>query len=162
MSRDTLQVLEIYLDDHWAGAAAGLALARRLRSHNRDTEWNPRLSGCVAEIEEDSRTLAQIRRDLGFEGGGLKRLAALAGERVSSLKPNGRIFTYSPLSRVLECEALQAGVSAKRSLWASLSEVYGSDPEMFGYDFDELVARADRQLELLGSFHAYAAEIAFR
>jgi hypothetical protein len=159
-SRRSRKLLEIYLDDHWAGAAAGRALAQRLYASNRNTEWGDRLVDLVDEIEQDQQILREIRDALGFDGGKAKRYLAVAGERLGRLKPNGRIVTYSPLSRLLECEAMEAGVSAKRSLWAALGEAAGADLD--GYDFGELISRADRQIELLRSFHSDAAEHALR
>lgn len=159
-SRSDRKLLEIYLDDHWAGAAAGRALAHRLYANNRNTEWNDRLLDLANQIDQDHEVLGEIRDALGFEGGKAKRYLAVAGERLGRLKPNGRIVTYSPLSRLLECEALEAGVSAKRGLWAALSEA--SSAELDGYDFGALISRADRQVELLRSFHSAAAAKAFR
>lgn len=162
MSRSKKKLLEIYLDDHAAGAAAGLSLARRLHENNRNTEWADRLRGLAEQVEEDERTLDEIREALGFEGGKAKRYLALGGERVARLKPNGRLVTYSPLSRLLECEAMEAGVSAKKRLWAAMREGPADLPELSQYDFDELTARAEAQISLLTSFHAHAASEAFQ
>ena len=41
---------------------------------------------------------------------------ALLGERLARLKPNGKVFRYSPLSRVLELEGLIMGVTGKLQL----------------------------------------------
>jgi hypothetical protein len=161
MSRSGRKLLEIYLDDHWAGAAAGRALAHRLYTNNRNTEWGDRLLGLVNQIDQDDRILRQIRDAFGFDGGKAKRYLAMAGERVSRFKPNGRIVSYSPLSRLLECEAMEAGVSAKRSLWAGLSEAVNG-AEFNGNDFGDLISRADAQIDLLRSFHSDAAARAFR
>jgi hypothetical protein len=160
-SRSGRKLLQIYLDDHWAGAAAGRALAQRLFANNRNTEWGDRLLDLVNQIDQDHRILGEIRDALGFDGGKAKRYLALAGERVGRLKPNGRMVSYSPLSRLLECEAMEAGVSGKRSLWVSLNEaVQGAG--LAGYDFGELISRADAQIDLLRSFHSEAAAQAFR
>lgn len=162
MSGSSKKLLEIYLDDHAAGAAAGLSLARRLFENNKNTEWADRLRDLTGQIEEDERTLNEIRDALGFEGGQAKRYLALAGERVGRLKPNGRLVTYSPLSRLLECEAMEAGVSAKKRLWATLAEGADHLPELSEYDFEALTARAEAQISVLTSFHANAASAAFR
>jgi hypothetical protein len=159
-SRFDRKLMEIYLDDHWAGAAAGRALAQRLYANNRKTEWGDRLLDLVNQIDQDHQILGEIRDALGFDGGKAKRYLAVAGERLGRLKPNGRVITYSPLSRLLECEALEAGVSAKRGLWGALSEA--SSAELDGYDFGGLISRADAQIELLRSFHSAAAAKAFR
>lgn len=155
------RLLEIYLDDHWAGAAAGQSLAKRLHRQNRDTEWRDELAQLAQQIADDNRILASMRTDFGFEGGSTKRLVALLAERVSRLKPNGHLTVYSPLSRLIECEAMEAGVWAKKRLWIALQEGCDDRPELQHHDLRALVSRADAQLELLGAFHAYAASRAF-
>lgn len=157
-----MRLLEIYLDDHWAGAGAGRSLAARLVENNRDTQWEDRLSWVLGEIEEDDETLGQVRAALGFEGGTAKRTLARAAERVSRLKPNGRLISYSPLSRLLECEALGAGVLGKRRLWSALHDGLGDSTELSEFDFEDLIRRADHQMEVLSDFHSHAASLAFR
>lgn len=161
MNQSSTKLLQIYLDDHAAGAAAGLSLARRMYQNNRKTEWADRLRDLADQIEEDERILSDIRVALGFDGGKAKRYLALAGERAARLKPNGRVVTYSPLSRLVECEAMEAGVSAKKRLWAALGEGPDELPELKGFDFEALTARAEDQISLLNSFHAHAAAQAF-
>lgn len=150
--------MQIYLNDHWAGAGAGVAVARRLARHNRNTAWGDRLSTLARDVEEDEHTLAAIRDAMGVSGGGFKRLLALIGERLSALKPNGGSFGYSPLSRVLESEMMLAGVSAKHRLWVSLLGCCREDPRLGGFDVERLEKRAEEQLELLRDFHRDAAQ----
>lgn len=157
MRSSETSLTEIYLDDHWASAAAGRALALRVYQNNRGTPWEEGLGRLVEEIEKDDRILSEMRDRFGFDGGNVKRVLAVVGERLARLKPNGRLITYSPLSRLLECEALEAGVSAKRRLWAALHEGCAERPEVAPYDLENLMSRADEQLDVLRSFHAYAA-----
>jgi hypothetical protein len=155
------QYLEIYLDDHRAGAAGGLQLAYRLYRNNSRGPWAVELEEFTHQIERDSRTLAQIREALGMEGGRLKAVAALAGERIGRLKLNGHLLGYSPLSRVVEVEAMMSGVLAKRRLWASLGAAQTSFPELERFDFEGLGAEAESQLDLLTRVHRWAAGLAF-
>lgn len=148
---------EIYLNDHAAGAAAGLMLARRIARNNRRTPWADRLQAVVAAIEEDAETLAAVRAATEAEGGTLKRLGALAVERAGRLKPNGHLLTYSPLSRLLELEALIGGVQAKRRLWVALQQLAPHHPGLKGFDFAELETRAAEQATTLTSAHEWAA-----
>ncbi|HWB89693.1 MAG TPA: hypothetical protein VG872_10890 [Acidimicrobiia bacterium] len=156
-----MKLLEIYLDDHWAGAGAGRSLARRLARNNAGTDWAWALEEVMGEIEEDDRTLETIRDRLGVTGGGVKRSLAQVGERVARLKLNGRLVTYSPLSKVLEVEALIAGVSAKRLLWTALGEIAANNPALAGFGFADLEQRADAQLATLRRFHRDAVTEAF-
>ena len=153
---DRTRLRDIYLDDHWAGAAAGLALASRLAEENADSSWGVELALISNQINDDRQALADIRRLLHCDGGALKKALALVGERLSRLKPNGRITRYSPLSRVLELEALISGVAAKQRLWVALHEFDQGRGPLADFDFRELEARAVSQLELLGSVHETA------
>ena len=148
------EYIEIYLNDHAAGAAGGVMLARRLARNNRRTLWADRLAEIAAAIEQDATTFASLRSAVGVEGGTLKRVGALMAERVGRLKPNGHILTYSPLSRVLELEALIAGVEAKRRLWIALAQV--AHPSLKGFDLAELESRAANQLATLALAHEWA------
>lgn len=157
MLRSGHDEIEIYLGDHWAGAGAGSALARRLRDSNIDTAWGEALTWLAEQIDRDQDALAEIRRAHGTRTGLVKRAFALAGERIGLLKLNGQLTGYSDLSRVLEIEALASGVAAKRRLWIAL----GHDERATACDVTELQQRAEEQLALLEEFHVQATAVAF-
>lgn len=156
------ELLEIYLNDRWAAAGGGVSLARPLEANNRGTAWADRLSWLAEQIAADDRTLHQLRSSLGVEGGSWKRRGAVAAEYAGRLKLNGRLLSYSPLSRVLEAEALVAGIAAKDRLWAALrrSRLSGH-PSLGSFDFEELQSRAQNQMEVLRELHEEAARLAF-
>ena len=52
-----------------------------------------------------------IAVELGFGESKTKEAVAWVGEKIGRLKLNGQLRGYSPLSRVLELEALAVGVS---------------------------------------------------
>ncbi len=159
--RDVRRVQSIYLDDHWAGAAAGSALAARVSKENAGSPWGADLASIANQIRADRQTLAEIRRHLHSTGGGLKEAVALVGERLARLKPNGKFLQYSPLSRVLEIEALIAGVSAKQRLWVAL-QTFDREGDLLGdFDLEDLETRALSQLEWLCSIHEAASTEAF-
>lgn len=156
------RLLEIYLDDHWAAAGAGRALINRTEESNRKTQWSEKLSWLVAEIESDVEELERLRNTLDFDGGMLKRQLALAAERAGRLKLNGRLLTYSPLSRLVEIEAMMSGVMGKKRLWSSMRVVFAEDEGgLVGFDFRALEKRAEEQLDVLMSIHEDAAAAAF-
>lgn len=160
MSTDRDDLLSIYLEDHRAGAAGGVALARRIADRYGEEPGFEPLAELAAEIREDERALDVIRNGLGVDGGCVKRLVAVVGERVGRLKLNGTIVRPSPLSRVVELEALIAGVTAKQRGWSALRTYAGGD-ELVGVDLEHLAEGADRQLDELRRLHARAAELAF-
>jgi hypothetical protein len=149
--------LGTYLNDHLAGATAGLELAKRTASANKGGEYAAPLQRLASEIEEDRETLRDMIRALGFREDPLKKAVAWTGEKVGRLKPNGQLLGYSPLSRLVELEGLTAGVTGKRSLWVNLKQVEAHDERLAAFDLDGLAARAERQLALLEKQRVRAA-----
>ena len=123
MARPPERFLEIYLADHLAAAAAGVALVRRAARSNTGTRTGDTLRRLTVEIDEDRQTLRRLVTDLGFSGSKPKEVVAWAAEKVGRLKRNGQLRGYSPLSRVLELEALSVGIAGKLALWETLQRV---------------------------------------
>jgi hypothetical protein len=138
--------LDVYLNDHLAGAMGGIELCRRTLRENSGTDLGTFLEGLLAEIVEDRRALEEVALSLGSDRSPLKPAAVWALEKAGRLKLNGQLRGYSPLSRLIELEALQSGVTAKRSLWQALQAAFGDDPRLREVDLDALIERADRQV----------------
>jgi hypothetical protein len=142
-------LLAIYLNDHLAAATGGRELARRAASSNRGSEYGPFLERLAVEIAEDRESLIGIMRALNVRVDPLKVLAGWGAEKVGRLKLNGRLRSYSPLSRVVELEGLTLGVHGKLAMWRSLQQLEPTVPRIPGGLLAELVDRAQRQLEEL-------------
>lgn len=140
-------LLQIYLNDHLAGAVGGSALARRCLASNRGTPLGTFLDAFLDEILQDRHTLEDIMARMGMVADRRKLLAVAVGERIARLKLNGQLVGYSDLSRVVELEALCAGVALKRRLWRSLSQIKGADAALATVDFVHLAERASSQLD---------------
>jgi len=148
--------LGIYLNDHLAGAAVGVGVARRLRQSNAgDAALARPLADVCAEIEADRATLEELMEHLGIRRGKLKPALAAVGERLGRLKPNGQLTGYSPLSRLVELELLAVGVTGKMQLWDALGHALGERVGRF--DFAALAARAARQRETIAGLQLDAA-----
>jgi hypothetical protein len=161
MTAQASRYLGIYLNDHLAGAALGIGVARRLHESNKDdAEMAKPLAQVCAEIEADRGTLEALMRRLGIRPGSVKPALASAAERLGRLKPNGQLTGYSPLSRLLELEFLLIGISGKMQLWKALERALGESLEEF--DFGRLVERAVRQRGVVDELHRDAAERALR
>lgn len=139
--------LDIYLNDHLAGATLGSELSRRAAAENEGTELGEFLQRLHSEIEEERESLRAIMQSLGVETSPLKPAGAWLLEKAGRLKLNGQVRGQSPLSRLIELEGLEAGVSGKRSLWQVLQRAYGHDPRVEKFDFDRLIAQAEAQLQ---------------
>ena len=155
------ELLAIYLRDHRGGAEAGLALVRRCRSSNAGTELADVLRRIETEILQEIQALELIMSRFAVTPSRLKIASAKVGEVVGRLKSNGRLFTYSPSSRVVELELLAAGIVTKRNMWRSLNAVVSSHPELVAAELDELEAMATAQYETVMQEHAKAAAQAF-
>src|SRR5690349_4569188 len=116
-------LLAIYLNDHLAGATGLIELARRSAASNRETSYGPVLAELSQEVQQDRTSLLEIMRELGVRPDPLKQAAGWIAEKAGRLKPNGRLLSYSPYSRVLELEVLLLGVQGKLALWQALQEL---------------------------------------
>jgi hypothetical protein len=153
--------LRIYLQDHLAGATAGLELARRTRSANEGTEYGPPLAKIADEIEADRRHLQGIIDDLGFGADRLKNIAAWGLEKAGRLKLNGQLTGYSPLSRLVELEGLLTGITGKKGLWISLLELAPAEPRLEADLLTRLRDRAEEQRATVEQLRERAAREAF-
>lgn len=150
------RLLRIYLRDHHAGSGAGIRLAERLTANP-----DPAIAGPGArlrdEIGADIAMLEHVMRLVDARTSRIKDLLVIAGERAGRLKLNGRLLTRSPLSDLVEIEALLLGVTGKRELWRAAESIARTDARLAGVDFASLEARADDQIERLEDLHRAAA-----
>jgi hypothetical protein len=153
-------LLAIYLNDHLAGATIGRELARRTASSNRGTEYGPDLQRLAEEINEDRESLLALMRALKVTPDPLKVAGAWAAEKLGRVKLNGQLLGYSPLSRVVELEALSLGVNGKLSMWMALLEVL-PDARPGGVEIEQLAGRARGQLDELAELRRQASVEAF-
>jgi hypothetical protein len=153
--------LHIYLQDHLAGATFGLQLVQRCQRNNEGSELAEPLAKLTAEIAEDRRTLQEIMRDVGAETSRTKVAAGWALEKVRRLKPNGALFEYTPLARVMELESLAIGIAGKRAMWRALEDVASKEARL-DHDFSRLAERADDQLSRVEALRLEAARTTFR
>jgi hypothetical protein len=157
---DHQRFLAIYLQDHRAGAEAGVRLAKRCRDHAPDADTKSELSSLVDEIDEDRRTLATMMAGLDVDPSTVKQIAGLAAERLGRLKLNGRAVRTSPLSVLIELEGLMGAVSMKRELWATLATLAVRGPRLDA-ELEALIARADGQRARLQTLHEQVAPQVF-
>ena len=136
------RLLAIYLNDHLAGATIGRERCRHARERNRGGELGAFLDRLLREIEEDRATLRRVMERVAAAESPVKVAVAVAVERASRLKPNGGLGS-SPLTRLLELEALSLGVEGKRLLWIALGEL--GDARLAEFDFAALAERAREQ-----------------
>ncbi|MEV5438877.1 hypothetical protein AB0K80_23115 [Streptomyces sp. NPDC052682] len=142
-------LLGIYLNDHLAGATAGAERARHMARSYRGSDLGAAMDPIAAEIAEDRASLARIMRRLGVPLRQYKVYAGRVAELAGRLKSNGRLVRRSPLSPMLELEALRLGVEGKTALWQTLRRLADDDERLDARMLDELLERARRQQNTL-------------
>ena len=125
--------LSIYLRDHHAASAGGVALARRALGSNHPI---------AQQIARDRETLDAVMRQLDVPPRVVKVGLVRVAERLGRLKLNGRLFKRSPLSRIVELEVLVVGIRGKEAMWTALLT---TERSLQGIDLDALVQSARSQ-----------------
>jgi hypothetical protein len=155
------KLLGIYMNDHLAGATVGMELSRRARGSNEGTAYGDVLDRIAKEIEEDRDVLQSLMSRLEIKRDRAKVAVGWLGEKFGRLKPNGRLLSYSPLSRLVELEALSLGIAGKVSLWEALKEVAAEDSRLDAEELGRLADRAERQRKEIWQLRQRAAREAF-
>jgi hypothetical protein len=137
------RLLSIYLQDHLAGATAGVSLAKRVAQSNAQTPAAVSLREVAAEVAEDREALEQLMADADVRASQMKNAAGWIAERVARLKPSGRIGGSKAYHQLHELESLSLGIAGKLALWEALRDAGIRSP----VDLDALVDRARSQLE---------------
>lgn len=153
------KLLGIYLNDHLAGATAVVELVRRAAGEYEGTELGAFLAGLRADVEADRAALRDVMAANGTHADPLKEVLGWVAEKVGRLKLNGRLLSRSPLTPVVELEAIAIGVHGKLLLWRALRDAVGA-PALglpAGIGLDELIVRAEAQLAALEGHRVAAA-----
>jgi hypothetical protein len=159
---DAMALLKTYVRDHDAASAGGEALARRCAGSNEGNDLGVYLKETLLpQIEAEQRTLRAALETLDARPSAAKRAAARSGELVGRLKPNRRMLSYSPMSRVLELEGLIAGVHAKHRLWITLDALRTRHAMESLPDVEEHASVAQEQMVTLERHHLDAISQAF-
>ena len=147
--------LATYLNDHLAGATAGLDLARRIAAAHQ--EHATTVDEIAREIASDRATLEDVMRRLDVDRNALKQLSAWTVEKARRALPHTWLLDRGGLGRMEELEMLVLGVSGKLALWRALAATHGDDPRLAGIDFDALCERARSQRDRLEQLRISAA-----
>jgi hypothetical protein len=150
-------LLAVYLNDHLAAATAGVELARRTASQH-DGERGTELNRLAEEIAADREALRDLMRRLDVAESTVKAAAGWVGEKVGRLKPNAHLVSRSPLSDVLELEALRAGTAARIAGFQVLRAVAVHDSRITKEELETLLDRAEDQAERLYKLHLQLAQ----
>ena len=152
--------LHTYLRDHYAGATAGLDVARRARDHQDDgTEFGEFFTWLAAQIDEDRTALGKIMDRLGVEPDPLKTATGWIAEkadRARKIALNALSLSSPGLDRIRELEMLLTGVQGKLALWSALEEIAPTNGTLVEAELLRLRERAEQQLDELTAQHRRA------
>ena len=142
-----------YLNDHLAGAAAGIQLAERIAKGTSDERLEALLGRFVKEFREDSEVLERVMEAHGITKDRAKQAIALAGEWFARLKHVTPVIGSGSQTLVAleDVEVLSLGIEERALLLRSLQQV-PSVTALEGVDLPTLEERARRQREELEPF----------
>jgi uncharacterized protein YoaH (UPF0181 family) len=155
------ELLGTYLNDHLAGAAAGVELASKLGANHEGTPFGNAVAAVAEEIRADRETLQALMERLGIGKSPVKQAAGWVFEKATRLRFNQRLTGSDELTRLLETETLSLGIEGKLAMWQALKGIDGLDAELGRADFDRLIFRARQQREALEPYRLEAAAGAF-
>jgi hypothetical protein len=151
--------LSIYLNDHLAGATGGVELFRRAAKSQTDETRRAALSSLGDQVEEDRATLLNVMGRLGVPPARSRVAAGWLAEKAGRLKLNGTLLRRSPLSDLVELEAMRLGIEAKGCLWRSLRMLAATDGRLEASEFEDLETRAHAQIYELETMRLAAATV---
>jgi hypothetical protein len=154
--------LDIYLNDHLAGAAFGSDLARQIDKHSEGTSLGQVMHSLATEIEADRQALLDLMERLGTPKNPVKQATTWMAEKASRLKLSGVTAGDAAHGTFLALETLSLGVEGKRSLWIALKTIADDYPALDTPELDRLIERAAAQRSILERERVAAARQALR
>jgi hypothetical protein len=155
------KAMQVYLNDHLAGAMFGSDLARQIESRSDATDLETRMGEIAMQIEEDQRSLMDLMERMGVAKNPVKQATTWVAEKLSRVKLTGVTSGEDGLGLFMALETLTLGVEGKASLWRMLKHVQDRYPELDAAELDVLITRAEAQREVLEQERAQAGLRAF-
>jgi hypothetical protein len=153
--------LDVYLNDHLAGAFAGRALARRAAKRQKAGASGESLARVADDIEHDLASLEQLMQRLGVPSRRRRARIGEVAQAAAQLKLGGLFHRGEPVARLEELETLALGIEGKLALWLALRHGTGNGDETSAElqsELDRLVERARSQREVVEELRLRAAE----
>lgn len=149
-----------YLQDHLAGALHAIEILKAMRNHFSGEALGQFADHMLAEVEADREVLARLTERAGGTAGGMKEWGAWLAEKVSRLKlKHGSAHGLGTFEAL---EFLVIGIHGKWALWRALAEVASFDARLQGFDFGELIVRAEKQHQKVEERRLACAQSVFR
>lgn len=156
----SVEGLEIYLNDHLAGASIGTELANKIKTEYADTSFGPFLAELAGDIDQDKASLEELMERLGIAQSPIKQATSWIAEKASRLKLSETISGGREMKRLMELEMLSLGIEGKASLWRALIAVSDFHPALAATDLARLEKRAESQRAGLEEHRIQVAKVA--
>jgi hypothetical protein len=156
------KAMDVYLNDHLAGAMVGSGLAEQIRSRNQGTPLGELMGSLAPQIEQDRQTLIGLMQRLGSSRNPVKQAGAWVTEKASRAKFWGLTSGEAQLGTFMAVESLALGVWGKLSLWRALAQVADQYPAIASVDLDDLIDRPQKQYDQLEGERLAASQRALR
>jgi len=149
--------LEIYIEDHLAGAGAAVEVIGLLLKQPKEPVLTNLLRALLVEIQEDKSTLERLAASMGMGSSAVKDSAAWMGARVVALKTRAG---KSPFGAFEALEFLCLGIQGKLHLWRALQQSPAFGSAAGQPDFDVLIRRALEQHRKVDALRLAVATVA--
>lgn len=143
------KAIDVYLNDHLAGAMFGSDLAEQIEARSEGTPLGDVMASIAPQIEEDRQTLIDLMEQMGTSKNPVKQATTWVAEKVSRVKFAGESSGEPELGIFMALESLTLGVSGKLALWKALMEVADQYEALAALNLEQLADRARSQLEAL-------------
>ena len=141
--------IDVYLNDHLAGAMLGSDLAEQIQAQNHGTALGQLMESLAPQIEQDRQTLIELMQRLDSSKNPIKQATAWIAEKASRAKFSGMTSGEPQLGTFMALETLALGVRGKACMWKTLKQVAGQHPAIASMNLDELIDRARTQEDAL-------------
>ena len=105
--------IDVYLNDHLAGAMLGTDLAEQIQTQNDGTALGELMASLAPQIEQDRQTLIELMQRLDTSKNPVKQVTAWIAEKASRAKFSGMTSGEPDLGTFMALETLVLGVRGK-------------------------------------------------
>jgi len=153
--------IDVYLNDHLAGATLGRDLARLIEARSPSTPLAGLMHTLAPQIEEDRMTLLELMARMQTSRSLLKQASGWIAEKAARVKFRRLASGEHEIGTLMAVESLTLGVWGKLGLWKALSQQSERYPVLQEFELGQLAERAESQYELLEQERLAASRRAF-
>ena len=143
------RAIDVYLNDHLAGAMLGSDLAGQIQAQSHGTALGQVMESLAPQIEHDRETLIALMEQLDCSTNPIKQATAWVAEKASRAKFSGMTSGEPELGTFMALETLALGVRGKACMWTALKQIADQHPQIASLNLDELIDRAHAQHDAL-------------